>query len=56
VGEFTEGKRSHVVEIVKGLRQTYNVYLLVCRQKVVRNQLIEAIRAGGASELGFQST
>ena len=45
-----------MVSIVKGLLETYNVYLLVCRKKVVKNQLIESIRAAGATVIGYEAT
>lgn len=46
----------HVINIIKTLIQTHNVYLLICRKKVVRNQLIEAIKMGGGIEIGYEGT
>lgn len=45
-----------VVNIIKALVQTHNVYFLVCRKKFVKNQLIEAIKMGGGLEIGYEST
>lgn len=49
ISEFSESNRNHLVSIVKTLVKTHNVYLLVCRRKMVRNQLIEALRSAGVS-------
>ena len=51
-----ESVKEHVKSVVKAMVQTHNVYLLVCRRKMVRNELIEAIRQAGAIDLGYDTT
>jgi hypothetical protein len=56
VENYSSDKQIQVISIIKALVQTHNVYLLVCRKKVLRNQLIEAIKMGGGLEIGYDGT
>ena len=56
IADFTESARNQVKNIMQQFVKSHNVYLLVCRRKMVRSQLIEVIREVGAIEIGFEST
>ena len=41
--------------IIKTLLQIHNVYLLLCRKRLLKSQLAMAVRKGGATVLGFDT-